>query len=65
MTTEEWVKRLNKLALEMDEIAASIHPTAWNETLFDLRAKYLALAKRGPDDSAARVDDLPLFAEAG
>lgn len=31
MTTEEWVKRLNALSLEMDEIANMVHLTAWAE----------------------------------
>ena len=31
MTTEEWVRRLNKMAREMDDTCEGVHPTAWAE----------------------------------
>lgn len=39
-----WVARLNRLAAEMDALAASLHPSAWDEQLAGLRAEYRALA---------------------
>lgn len=51
MTTEQWVKRLNKLAEEMDETAASLHPSAWHEALAPMREEYERLAKKETDDS--------------
>ena len=43
-TTEEWVAAVNQAAREMDEWAASLHPSAWPEALADLRAQYRAIA---------------------
>lgn len=45
MTTDEWVARLNALAREMDDLAASLHPTAWAEALRDLNDKWRRLAE--------------------
>ncbi len=47
--TDKWVARLNKLAREIDEDAATIHPSAWKEQLGDLYEKYRKLAGRGPN----------------
>ncbi len=44
MTADEWVCKLNKLGAEIDDLASSIHPSAWAEQLFDLRARYRKLA---------------------
>lgn len=43
-----WVRRLNALAIRMDETAAATHPSAWPEELAEDRAAYRALAARGP-----------------
>lgn len=43
-----WVGQLNKMALEMDEIAYATHPSAWHELLAPYRAKYEKLARSGP-----------------
>lgn len=33
MKEEKWVAAVNKLAREMDEQAASVHPAAWPEMM--------------------------------
>ena len=45
MTTDEWVAKLNALGGELDELAASLHPSVWEEQLAELRAKYRKLAR--------------------
>lgn len=45
MTVDDWVKKLNALAREMDERADSVHPSAVSEITADLRKKYKALAQ--------------------
>jgi hypothetical protein len=52
LTTDEWVRRVNELAREIDEIAASIHPSAWRETLEPEFRKFERLAKVIPDGEA-------------
>jgi hypothetical protein len=47
-TTAKWVSRLNKLAREMDELAATLHPSAWHEALAPYCAKYKRLAQGAP-----------------
>ncbi len=44
LTTEEWVRRVNALAREIDAVAASVHPSVWPEQLADLHEKYRRLA---------------------
>jgi hypothetical protein len=44
MTIEQWVRRLNALAREMDAVCYSTHPSAWSEQLRDLNEKYRGLA---------------------
>ena len=44
LTTDEWIRRLNALGREMDEIAASLHPSAWHEVLAPYRARWRELA---------------------
>ncbi len=41
---DQWVRRLNALGAEMDAVAASLHPSAWEEALAPLRAQYRKLA---------------------
>jgi hypothetical protein len=53
LTTDEWVRRVNSLAREIDEIAASIHPSAWREALGPEFRKYERLAKVMPEDKRA------------
>ncbi len=52
MTTEQWVRRLNQLAEEMDETAACLHPSAWHEALGPMREQYEKLAKTETKDDA-------------
>jgi hypothetical protein len=52
--TDAWVARVNKLALEMDELAASMHPSAWPEALKSLREKFEQVAKQGPKELRLR-----------
>lgn len=42
--TDKWVKKLNKLAAEIDEIATTTHPSAWPEQMGDLPEKWKKLA---------------------
>lgn len=44
MTTDEWVARLNALAREMDDQAASLHPSVWPEQMEAVNARYRKLA---------------------
>lgn len=39
---DAWVKRINALAKEIDDTAASVHPSAWKEALAPLAEKYAA-----------------------
>lgn len=48
-----WVHRVNQLCREIDEIAASIHPSAWPEALADLHEKYRRLAKSGMKEASS------------
>ncbi len=41
---DQWVRRLNALGAEMDAVAASLHPSAWEEALAPLRVQYRKLA---------------------
>jgi hypothetical protein len=45
---EEWTRRINAMRREIDEYAASIHPSCWgtDEHLKALKKRYLKLAKR-------------------
>ena len=45
MSVDDWVKKLNALANEMDEIAGSVHPATAMALTSDLREKYRALAQ--------------------
>lgn len=45
--TDRWVARVNKAAREIDETAASIHPSAWPETLQHQREAFKKLAAGG------------------
>jgi hypothetical protein len=44
MTTDEWVRRLNKLAAEMDETCNMAHPSAWPEMTKEKRERWHRLA---------------------
>lgn len=61
MTTNEWVRKLNKLGREIDEWAASIHPSAWDEELKAEMEKWRKLAKYQPVDEPVQ---LSLFDES-
>ncbi len=45
-----WVQRLNKLGAEMDEWAASMHPSAWHEEFAAQRDKWKRIAQSLPED---------------
>lgn len=47
LTTEEWVRRLNKLAREMAVWENSLHPSAWAEQNAELIRKWKELAAVG------------------
>lgn len=49
-----WLRRLNRLAAELDEQAASLHPSAWREQLGPMTARWRALARAGPPGDARR-----------
>lgn len=38
--TDAWVHRVNRAARELDEAAASMHPSAWRDELEEQRQKY-------------------------
>ena len=57
MTTDEWVRKLNALGLEMDIIANMVHPTAWaDHGMEEMKAEWRKLA------TADTADQLSLFA---
>lgn len=41
-----WVAKVNRAAREMDEAAASLHPSAWPEALAPQREAFRKLAAR-------------------
>ena len=49
MSTDEWVRRLNVLANEMDEVAAVAHPSMVPLHTEQLRKKWEKLAKAETD----------------
>jgi hypothetical protein len=42
-----WLRSLNRLAAELDECAASLHPSVWREQLGPMNARWRALARAG------------------
>lgn len=44
----KWVKRINELSRQMDEMAMSMHPSGWKEQLGELNEKYRKLAASRP-----------------
>lgn len=49
-STAAWVAKVNALAAEVDETAASLHPSAWQEQLAGLHDRYRRLAASGPPE---------------
>lgn len=43
---DKWVAAVNRLAREMDEKAASLHPTAWKEQMAADNEKFRKVARR-------------------
>ena len=43
---EEWISSVNRLAREMDEQAASLHPSAWPEAMKEENEKFRKIAGR-------------------
>ncbi len=58
LTTDEWVQRLNALGREMDEIAVSLHPSAWHEALAPYRVRWRELVRAKTYDP---LEQLRLF----
>jgi len=50
MTTEQWVKRLREIGDEMDELMASLHPSAWDQALKLQKEEWRKIASRKCDD---------------
>lgn len=46
MDDDEWVKKINDLGAEMDEIANSVHPSLAIDITAELRKKYRILAQK-------------------
>lgn len=61
--TTRWVERLNRLARDLDEDAATMHPSAWSDALGHRMERWRALAAGGPREPDA--GQLELFAEKG
>ncbi len=51
LTTGEWAARLNALGREMDDQAASLHPSAWPEQMEAANTRYRKLASVGTCDA--------------
>ena len=45
---EKWVGQVNALARDLDESAASLHPSVWPEALAPEMERFKKLAARGP-----------------
>lgn len=45
--TDRWVQRVTTLAREIDDTAASLHPSAWREVLGPQLLQYRKLAGQG------------------
>ena len=45
---DRWVRELNAAGRELDEAAASMHPSRWHEDLRGIRDRWSRLARRGP-----------------
>ena len=58
MTDADWVKKINALANEMDEIAGAVHPSVAMVLTADLRKKFRSLAQ-GDKVMCSAVDILP------
>ena len=43
-----WVSKVNRMAAEIDAVAASMHPSAWHEALAPDFARFRKLAGNGP-----------------
>ena len=41
---DRWVSRCNAMARELDDIAASIHPSVWPEAMKEMSEKFKKLA---------------------
>lgn len=44
---DAWVRKLNRLAAELEAEANSMHPSAWDEVLRDRNAKWRRIAASG------------------
>lgn len=59
LTSDEWVRRLNALARQMDELCEGIHPSTWHELTGELRTEFRRLAQMPTQDPP---EQLGLFA---
>lgn len=55
MTTEEWVRRLNKMAREMDDACDGVHPTAWSEITGKTLAAWKKLSKEAINEPKSKA----------
>lgn len=45
--TDRWVAKINRLAAEIDDTAAAMHPSAWPEQLAPQLEQFKQLAQKG------------------
>ena len=55
LTTDEWVRRVNALARELDASAAALHPSAWHEALAPDLERFRRLCGRATRDEAEQL----------
>ena len=55
LTTDEWVRRLNKLAAEIDEWCATTHPSGWPHVVGTQMDEWRELAKRPTYDPPTQM----------
>lgn len=59
LDTDTWVRNVNKLAAEIDEAAASLHPSAWAEQLAPLHDRYRKVAGQAVKQQQLSLFDAP------
>ena len=55
ITTEKWIRRINKLAIDMDETENSTHPSVWPELLANEIAEFKRLCALPTADHAIQL----------
>ena len=56
LTTDEWVKRLNQIEVEMHAVENAAHPSAWSELNADLMSEWRKLAVLVTHDPPKQLD---------